>query len=87
MKFKYTGEIKDLTMFGYDFSSGECEVEDLHFINKLKNIKEFEEAKNYLNTVAEKRTSSVSPHNATMKNYPSPEPISLALKTEIEKYY
>jgi len=45
MKFKYTGEIKDLTMFGYDFSSGECEVEDLHFINKLKNIKEFEEAK------------------------------------------
>jgi hypothetical protein len=45
--------------------------------------KEFEEAKNYLNTVAEKRTSSVSPHNATMKNYPSPEPMSLALKTEI----
>jgi len=47
--------------------------------------KEFEEAKKYLNTVAEKRNSSVSPHNATMKNYPSPEPISLALKTDIPK--
>lgn len=47
--------------------------------------KEFEEAKNYLNSVAEKRNSSVSPHNATMKNYPSPEPLSLALKTDIPK--
>jgi len=29
-------------MFGYDFSSGECEVKDEHFINKLKNIPDFE---------------------------------------------
>lgn len=42
MKFKYNGYIKDLTMFGYDFSSGECEVKDEHFINKLKNIPDFE---------------------------------------------
>ena len=41
--------------------------------------KEFEEAKNYLNTIAEKRSSSVQPHNTTVKNYPYSEPSSLFL--------
>lgn len=41
--------------------------------------KEFEEAKNYLNTIAEKRSSSVQSHNTTVKNYPYTEPSSLLL--------
>lgn len=41
--------------------------------------KEFEEAKNYLNTIAEKRSSSVNLHNTTVKNYPYNEPSSLLL--------
>ena len=45
MNFKYNGEIKNLTMFGYDFSSGECEVKDEHFSGKLQNIPEFEVVK------------------------------------------
>jgi len=48
--------------------------------------KEFEEAKNYLNTIAEKKSSSIHPHNTTVKNYPSPEPSSLLLSENPSPY-
>jgi hypothetical protein len=48
--------------------------------------KEFEEAKNYLNTIAEKKSSSIHPHNTTVKNYPSPEPSSLLLSENSSQY-
>ena len=44
--------------------------------------KEFEEAKNYLNTVAEKRNSSVPSHNATMKHYSSPGPTTIPIESD-----
>jgi hypothetical protein len=40
--------------------------------------KEFEEAKNYLNTIAEKRGSSVRSHNATVRTYPTQEVTSVS---------
>ena len=40
--------------------------------------KEFDEAKNYLNTIAEKHSTRVSPHNATLRAHPSIEPYSAA---------
>lgn len=43
MRFKYTGDIKDRNAFGYDFSNnGECEVDNEHFANKVKNLPNFE---------------------------------------------
>lgn len=45
--------------------------------------KEFEEAKNYMNNIAEKKSTHVQSHNTTVKNYPSPEPMSLALDERI----
>lgn len=51
--------------------------------------KEFEEAKNYLNTIAEKRSSSVSTpthhnHNQTIKQYPSIEPTPMSLNMSVD---
>jgi hypothetical protein len=40
--------------------------------------KEFEEAKNYLNTIAEKRGSSVRSHNATVRTYPTQDVTSVS---------
>ena len=48
--------------------------------------KEFEEAKNYLNTIAEKKSSSIHSHNTTVKNYPSSEPSSLLLSENSSPY-
>ena len=51
--------------------------------------KEFEEAKNYLNTIAEKRSSSVSTpshqnHNHTIKQYPSANPTPMPLNMSVD---
>lgn len=51
--------------------------------------KEFEEAKNYLNTIAEKRSSSVSTpshqnHNHTIKQYPSVEPTPMPQNISVD---
>lgn len=54
--------------------------------------KEFEEAKNYLNTISEKRSSSVSApvvhnnhnHNHTIKHYPSIEPNPTSLDMSVD---
>lgn len=69
----------------YDIETNLTKPESLREQQVTSFNKEFEEAKNYLNTVAEKRNSSVSPHNTTMKNYPSPEPMSFALNTDIRE--
>ena len=45
--------------------------------------KEFEEAKNYMNNIAEKKSNHIQSHNTTVKNYPSSEPSSLLLNENI----
>jgi len=45
MIFEYTGPIEELTIFGYDFTGGQCEIDSPHFQRKLSKLPDFKAVK------------------------------------------
>ena len=60
MNFKYTGDIKNLVIFGYDFSKGFADVDNEHFQEKLSNMPDFEAVKDIEGEVVKPRKKRVN---------------------------